>query len=321
MDHQKISCELVRAMRGTRSQAALSRWLGFRTNVVYTWESGRSEPTVLQLFQLAARTGIEPRGALERFYRHQPAWLSKASELSRREVSALLEQERGGVPIIQIARDTGISRHSLARYLRAEADIRLSDFLSVLDHCSRRLLDFLALWIDPNQLPTASAAWRRQQSSRRAAYERPWSHAVLRCLELDLEQGSTELRELPGLIARRLGIDPEEVEQCLVLLEQSQQIRQEGQRWIVDATRAVELSADREAAQKLAAWWVAVAAERATQRRGMFAYNLCSVSSADLQRIAELQRDTLRQIRNIVAQSKPAERVALISVQVLGLDG
>jgi hypothetical protein len=55
--------------------------------------------------------------------------------------------------------------------------------------------------------------------------------------------------------------------------------------------------------------------------QGMFAYNLCSVSAADLQRIAELERDCLRQVRAIVASSTPAERVALIAVQVFGFDG
>jgi hypothetical protein len=201
--------------------------------------------------------------------------------------------------------------------LRGEADIRLPDFLRLLDYCSRRLLDFLALWVDVADLPSAAEAWQRQTLARRAAYERPWSHAVLRCLEL--EQGPRSRH--PEAIADKLGIEVREVELCLELLQESGQIRRKGKRWITDPSQAVELSADRERARQLAAWWVAVAAERAKDQPGMFAYNLCSVSSDDLQRIAQLQRDCLRQIRAVVARSKPAERVALINVQVLGLDG
>jgi hypothetical protein len=229
-----------------------------------------------------------------------------------------LEQERGDIPVLQIARETGVSRYSLARYLHAEADIRVSDFLRVLDYCSRRLLDFLSLWVDVSQLPSAADAWKQQSLARRAAYERPWSHAVLRCLELC---GQTKKAQHPDAIAARLGIERDEVERCLTLLAESRQIRWNGRRWVTDPTRAIELSADRDAARKLAAWWLSVAAERAGGQQGMFAYNLCSVSSQDLQRIAELQRDCLRRIRAIVARSEPAERVALICVQVFGLDG
>lgn len=318
MDHPQLAKELVRSLRAGRSQAALSRWLGFKTNVVYTWESGRSEPSVQQLFQLAAKTGIHPKQALQRFYRSVPPWLATASALGRAEVAALLEQERGGVPVSQIARETGVSRHSLARYLRAEADMRLTDFLRVIDYCSRRLLDFIALWVDVGRLPCAASAWHKQELARHAAYERPWSHAVLRYLEL-ATVGPKAHR--PAAIASCLGIEATEVERCLLLLEQSGQIRRKGTRWVTDHAESIELSSDRQAARKLAAWWVSVAAERAQQQGGMFAYNLCSVAAEDLQRIAQLQRDCLRQIRAIVAESKPAQRVALICVQVFGLDG
>jgi hypothetical protein len=318
MDHAKVAQELVRALRGSRSQAALSRWLGFKTNVVYTWECGRSEPSVLQLFQIASKTGLNPRDALLRFYRDPPEWLSKTGPLTRTEVTALLEQERGGVPVLQIARETKVSRFSLARYLRGDADIRLPDFLRLLEYCSRRLLDFLALWVDVERLPSAAEAWQRQTLARRAAYERPWSHAVLRCLELYEDKPRAPK---PAVIAKKLGIDVGEVEECLRLLQESRQIRRRGARWVLDPTQAVELGADRRAARGLAAWWVSVAAERAARQQGMFAYNLCSVSARDLQRIAELQRDCLRQVRSIVAQSSPVERVALIGVQVFGLDG
>jgi AcrR family transcriptional regulator len=318
MDHTRVARELVRVLRGKRSQVALSRWLGFRTNVVYTWECGRSEPSLLQLFQVAAKSSVDPRKALRRFYRQPPPWLAGTGPLSSREVAAMLEHERGGLSVLQVARESGVSRFSLARYLQGAADIRLADFLRVLETCSRRALDFLALWVDVEQLPAAADSWRRQSLARRAAYERPWSHAVLRCLELFNGEDSAPSA---AMLAESLGIDEGEVKDCLSLLEQSGQILREKARWVFDPSHAVELGADRQAAQQLAAWWVSVAAERARQQPGMFAYNLCAVSAEDLKRIAALERDCLRQVRAIVAHSKPAERVALIAVQVLGLDG
>ena len=54
------------------------------------------------------------------------------------------------------------------------------------------------------------------QAARKAAYDVPWSHAVLRTLEL------TDYAELdrhrPGWIARRIGISRDEEERCLATL-------------------------------------------------------------------------------------------------------
>ena len=233
-------------------------------------------------------------------------------------MAAFLEHERRGISLVAIAKDTGISRFSLARYLRAEADIRLPDMLRLLDYCSHRLLDFLALWTDPTLLPCVAERWQALQLARRAAYERPWSNAVLHCLELQAYRDSP--RHEPGQIARYLGISRQEVEACLELLEQSEQITWNGHHYRGTEQRSVSLSSDPAAARAQAAWWVSVAAERAQSHRGMFAYNLCCVSAEDLQRIAELQRDCLRQIRSVVANSSPGERVALVNVQVLAFD-
>ncbi len=312
-----LSRELIRAMRGKRSQLALSRRLGFRTNVVYTWECGRSEPTALQLFHLAAATRRSPREALASFCRERPAWLPKR-ELDREAVAAFLEQERRGIPLVEIAEQTGVNRFSMARYLKCKADIKLPDLLRVLDYCTNRLPDFVALWADPAQVPSLAERWTELELARRAAYERPWSNAVLHCLELEDYQRSPKHQE--GQIAAYLGISTQEERACLELLERSDQITWTGTHWRGNESRAVSLSADRAAARAQAAWWVRVAAERAATHRGMFAYNLCCVSGADLQRIAELQRECLRQIRGVIANSTPGERVALVNVQVMAFD-
>ena len=37
---EAIAADLVRALRGGRTQAELSRRLGYRSNIVHRWESG-----------------------------------------------------------------------------------------------------------------------------------------------------------------------------------------------------------------------------------------------------------------------------------------
>src|SRR5690348_11594 len=77
LDYPRIAAELLRALRGPRSQTAASRRLGHRSNVLYTWESGRRWPTAARFLRYAERMRVDVRGALARFYGAQPAWLER----------------------------------------------------------------------------------------------------------------------------------------------------------------------------------------------------------------------------------------------------
>ena len=63
MNHELLSKQLIRALRGRRSQVALSRRMKCKSNVLYTWESGRRWPTAAVFFHLAERVGVDvPKG-------------------------------------------------------------------------------------------------------------------------------------------------------------------------------------------------------------------------------------------------------------------
>ena len=59
IDHSRLARELVRAIRGKRSQTALSRRLKYKTNMVYLWEAGRAWPSASKFLNAAERTGID----------------------------------------------------------------------------------------------------------------------------------------------------------------------------------------------------------------------------------------------------------------------
>ena len=63
-DYQRIARDFLRALRGRRSQAAFSRRLGYRTNVAYTWESGRAFPTAATVLNAAVRSGVDVHAAV-----------------------------------------------------------------------------------------------------------------------------------------------------------------------------------------------------------------------------------------------------------------
>jgi transcriptional regulator with XRE-family HTH domain len=319
-DFSRIASEFMRALRGRRSQLGFSRRLGYRTNVAYTWESGRAWPTAARALSAAARTGIDVQAALAQFYRASPAWLSHASATTPEGVAALLDDLRGRTSVVDLARAAGRSRFAVSRWLKGEAEPRLPDFLLMLETSSLRLLDFLGAFTDPAKMPSVSKAWAQLEAARRAAYEVPWTQAVLRLLELTEYQALR--RHGPGWIASRLGISVEEEQRCLRLLMHAGQIRQSQGRYRLRDVLAVDTRSDPQAELlRVKTWWTQVALERQTGAEdSVFSYNVFAVSERDLARIRDLYRAYFRQVRSLISESQPSERVALISVQLVELD-
>src|SRR5918995_203073 len=83
IDWQKGAAELVRELRGARTQKALSRALGYRSNVVFSWESGRDVPSLTVFIELLAKVGRDPRAWLVDFGRGDvPERLENGTDLA-----------------------------------------------------------------------------------------------------------------------------------------------------------------------------------------------------------------------------------------------
>src|SRR6186713_2122927 len=109
MDYERLASELVRKLRGARSQPAISRRLGYQANVVYLWESGRRFPPASSLFRLASRSQLEP---------------------------ALLAP---GTAASELARGAGVDRSTVARWLAGRTEPRLPVWLKLVDKVAHRL--------------------------------------------------------------------------------------------------------------------------------------------------------------------------------------
>ena len=318
IDSGVVARELVRTLRGRRSQTALSRRLGYRTNVLYNWEAGRDYPTAAKFFNFAARVGIDIRDSLQRFYRSQPSWMPAQGGLTREHVAELLRDLQGGTSIIELSRTTGYSRFQIARWLSGATEPKLPAFLDMIEATSLRLLDFVAALVDPMQLPSLAAAYRDLVATRRAAHDVPWSQAVLRCLELSDYQALP--RHQPGWIGERLGLSLDEETQCLSLLADSGQIRERDGRWQATRVLALDTRRDQESTQALREFWAQTALSAMGEGKSQVAsYNVFGVSDADLQRLRELWASYFRQMRTIIARSEPVEHVVLANFQLVGL--
>jgi len=317
VDTSRLACQLIRALRGRRSQVALSHRLGYRSNVLYSWESGQGFPSAAKFFRLALLVGRTPNEALQRFLPH-PDLAEQVDLTTKAGVAAVLRDLWGRRPLATLADALGRDRFAVSRWLHGKTEPPLPEFLALFEAATLALVDFLATLVDPAELPEVAELWRALQAARRSAYELPWSHAVLRAVDLESYAALTEHR--PGWIASRLGLTVNEEQRCLDLLCATGDLTWDGKRYRATKSLTVDTGRDPAATRHLAAFWMQQGAERVREAGpGNFAFNVFGVSRADYARLRELQRSYFAELRSIIARSESTECVAVATFQLFPL--
>jgi transcriptional regulator with XRE-family HTH domain/DNA-binding transcriptional regulator YiaG len=317
LDFEAISAEWIRALRGKRSQVAFSRRLGYASSVVHRWEVGTAWPTAARFLNACERSGKDLVACYAAFFWRPPPWLKEHEPSSPGAVAALLRQLRGKTKINLLAEASGYSRYSIARWLRADAEPRLPEFLALIEASSRRALDFIATFVDPASLPSARERWTRLSRMRQAAYEDSWSHAILRAFELEEYRAIEHVK--PWLVGV-LGIDMAQLEHALAVLENTGQIVRTGSKWTPLPATAVTTGGDPTTRGLVTRAWMNVAAERLQRGApGHYGYSVFAASRSDLRKLRELHMAYLREMQSIIARSTPNECVGLLCLQLLDL--
>ena len=320
MNTEQISADWLRLIRGKRSQRAFSKRLGYASNIAYRWETGVCYPLAREALALAKRDGAAGRASLHAFLGGLlPAELSDVDLGTRAGIVQLLRSLRGETSLVELARRSGHSRFSVARWLSGAAEPRLPELLTLLEAMTFRGLDFLASFTHIERLPAVAEEYRALEAARKIAYDVPWSHAVLRALELSDYRALR--RHQPGWLARRLGISREEEERCLSALATARQIKLQGGLWVEDETKIVDTRVHPERGRRLKAEWLRVGLERLEAGvPGVFGYNLMAISRADLPRLREMHIAYFRSMQALVADSTPSECVVLFNTELFALD-
>jgi transcriptional regulator with XRE-family HTH domain len=311
-----VASQLLRALRGRRSQVAFSRRLRYRSNVAADWEQGRRFPTAGELVRACAVVGVDVAGGFARFHPAAAAVFSASDE----GIAAWLEALRGQSAIQDIAARTGLSRHALGRWLSGRTRPRLPDFLLLVDALTGRVQDLVAELVDIEQVPALAERRRRAAASRRVGIEEPWTLPVLLALET---AGYAALSAHDtGWLSRLLGLPVARVAGCLERLEEAGVIQRRGSHYAVGGALTIDTRAHPEAGRVLKQHWLSVGMERVEAPRpaDILGYNLFSLSRADLARVASLQRSFYREVRGIVAASEPSEVLALMNTQLITWD-
>jgi hypothetical protein len=310
---QLAASEFLRALRGNRSQIQLARRLGYRGNPITDWERGERFPTAEETLRVASLVGVDVPAAFRRFSASNP--LAKPSR--RPALAPWLEALRGTTTVTELAQRLRGSRFSIARWLNGTSKPRLPDFFRLVDAISGRLPEWVAELVSIERVPSLMPRFRAAAAAKRLAFELPWTEAVLRILETSGYRQQRANRST--YIASCLGVAVPEVERCIRQLQLAGVIERRGAKYIVKGQMVVDTQGGQQALHGLKRHWSQVAAERlrAPREADFFAYNLISVSGADLIRVQEKLSATFREIRSLVAASQPEEAAALINLQVV----
>jgi transcriptional regulator with XRE-family HTH domain len=303
-----VSRQLLRAVRGARSQVAFARKLGYLGNPIADWEAGRRCPSASEALRACEVAGIDVAAAFARFHRVALHRVGAAFALD-----AWLTELKGSMSATELAARAGRSRQQVGRWLNGKAQPPLDDFLCLTEAITGRVCDLIAALVPIEKVPSVEKDYKERLAARQLAHEEPWTEAILRCMETESYRARTTHE--PGAIAHALGIDSATEVRCLQKLEHAGVIVRRGERY----EPARSLTVDTRAIPQLKAHWSRVAEGRlaAPQPNDVSCYNLMCASEEDIERIRQLLLATFREIRAIVEHTPREQAVALVNLQLV----
>jgi transcriptional regulator with XRE-family HTH domain len=303
--------QLLRAIRGRRSQVAFSRRLGYRGNVAAKWEGGHRFPTFAEAIRAAERVGIDVSAAFVSFHAASaPSW-------SANELAPWLNALRGRANQAGLAERSGLSRQQVGRLLSGRAEGRLPEVMALIDAMTGRLPDLVGALVPIEQVPSLAREAAVRSALARLAVSHPWSPAAQAWLDT---RGCVSAQTGPAELARSIGVQPEQAAALLdALVAAGVAVQARGM--IEPAPPAtVEVHATPADLQQIRAHWAAVTAARVARGEpDLFSFNVFAIGRADLERVRDAQRRFYREVRAIVADSPP-EVAAMLVVHTAAFD-
>ena len=316
---EKLTAELVAALRGRRSARQLSERLGYRSNVVWEWETGRRKPTATDAMRLAVRCGVDVKASWIGFDGSLRAALEPLDPGSPEHVSTAMRLLAGEMPVATLAREMQCSRFTVSRWMTGRTMPRCDELLAWIHVTTGRLYDFLQGFVPPSELPSAAGPWSQLEVERSFFVDHPEWGALLPLLETRAYAALPRHRS--GWIAARLGWTRDEERAALDLCERAGLVVFEGDRYRPTGQVRVDVRRDRAAVKKLQRHWSAEAARRAgTSDEDVCTCYVFPMSERDLTELRERLSRFSEELNERIARTREPERVAMVAVQLVLLD-
>lgn len=243
MNANQISKELVKTIRGRKSQIQLSQKLGFGGNQVYRWESGLRKISWLDFVALAKTCKCPLADSLDRLFKYN----GKLSDTTR-----LTQFLVGDAKIVKVSQETMISRFAISKWLKGVSSPSLEEIILLIHHCQHALFEFLDDLVGMENVPSLRDEYAKRKAEKNLYYNNPVIDAVLCCLELKTYKKLKAHRD--GFIATALGISIEEERLALSGLLAVDAIVTEAGKYKLSSNRP-DLRGDFEGERQIRRYW------------------------------------------------------------------
>ena len=285
-----LAQELVHACRGRRSQTALSKRLGFKSNQLYRWEAGLRGIGWPDFAALCQSCGLPLKQTLTtRLGYYGPP----------EDVSSLVSFLLGDLPIKTAEERLGFSLQMLRRWRRGDGIPDLYQILKVVDVLQGRLLEFVNGIVGPNKIDTLKDRQERSHQERVIRNSFPMSNVV--CSILETEDYKKHSTHPSGWLANVLGISIQDECHLLELLMQVGAVTLTDGKY-VSTGKGLELStADIAVSIRNRAYWSKFAPSMLDQSTSippgsMFGWTVFAISESAFQQVREKLREAYSQI-------------------------
>lgn len=302
IDMQRCVEEILSALRGSKSQMALSRALGYSFNQVHRWEKGITQIAWSDYLRFADRCKINPSEQLR---------LALAYSDSAYDVSQLLSFLFARTDLTKVSETSGISLFSLKRWLQKKAEPKLCDILRLVEVLTPCLADLAQALSGGHSLPLFAGDQQKIRKQRETLRGRPWLTALLAALESSNYEKAE--RHDPRILAASLSLDESEIEDGLCELEKMGNVHFQSGKWTIVAKN---VNAGQEEDAAAYRYWNERTAdffERSHKKDGRWCLMVLCGKSDSLKRIRGIFTDFLRQAREIaMSDASDSRNVAFL---------
>lgn len=176
LDYDLLAQQLIRAMRGDKSQEWLNKRLATNSNVIHRWEKGHSKASWEDFVSLCQVLKIDLQKQMLSYFRYQESLEDTVSILSH-----LFSNKK----LNDIAETSGIKISKLRRLMSAQTSLSLNDFLQVI--FSFDDMESMAFVFDISvnaSIPLLDELNSKRLNITRLYFDNPNIGLLLICLEL-----------------------------------------------------------------------------------------------------------------------------------------
>lgn len=300
--------QLIRSLRGRKTQRQLSQRLGYSSNQVHRWESGQVQISWNEFFRLASDCSVDLGKILRSVYSID--WDVSLSHLFFSNFGSKLDQASllGGLEI---------SRYQYYRYRRDESDAPAYLIFQLIYLSGTQFYFFLDQILKGKEYGSLFPIVELHRKESELGYQYPQMFAILSAISLPMYQNSKGLHE--EWLAKKVGIDADLFSTIIDHMKKINLIVQDGKKYkLLKDKSAPEYS--REGVKKILLHWNDVVREKILTQypveHNFTGYQEFSVSAEGLKKIQTRYREFYSDIASIVSTDDVESRVSVYVMTV-----